>query len=521
MIIPNKVTSNPLPIYKDYNLPDVEFEVSDDELDFDSQILNEPMKLQEKKNNDAIIILDNENRYDNFDEQTAHADRISILETISVRITTPFTYLNDVCIDWFIDNLIISDPNIQCKMLPTCNAQRISKYTPITGEKDYVQIIFSSNPNSEIGHYIVAHFVATEGLVKIYDSLHGSGTHGKILELCEMNILSTRYPGKKYVFVQPATLQKDGFSCGVFAIAYATTIILGLDPEYYELQMDTIGDKSMPLRKHIIEMYNNKRLDKFPQPTFEMENFNDINFALDKIKCSIHLSDSESENDNNNAPCFLDDEEFSEFEDDNFYNVIEEIYENLVGSQLKPITDYIMDRTFLLDQSIDWFIMNLANANQTVPFNMYPVCYAQRPERYKKLMVIQNDLQILFNGDIKEDAIGHYIVAHFINSENVVKIYDSLHGTGNHGRELEEDTRNILSRIYPGKRYELIKPATLQPDGLSCGVFAIAYATTIILERDPATYHLRLCLNERNQTRELRNHIKTMYESRQLLLFPQ
>lgn len=83
------------------------------------------------------------------------------------------------------------------------------------------------------------------------------------------------------------------------------------------------------------------------------------------------------------------------------------------------------------------------------------------------------------------------------------------------------DEIDVLSRLYPEKHVVFVKPATTQLDGASCGVFAIAYATTIVLGDNPANYHLQLNTANKDKTMELRNHIKDMYLSKKLQLFPQ
>lgn len=167
-------------------------------------------------------------------------------------------------------------------------------------------------------------------------------------------------------------------------------------------------------------------------------------------------------------------------------------------------------------ESIDWFIMNLVNANDNIPYDMFPVQYGEERARYGPRLS-GNDLQILFSGTTRANSIGHYIVAHYVHYENVVKIYNSLHST-----VLSEDFVESLTRLYPGKKFVLVRPMTLQPDFYSCGVFAIAYATTILLGRDPATYRLKIVnTSVGDRAKSLRDHIKDMYEAMLLLNFPQ
>lgn len=109
---------------------------------------------------------------------------------------------------------------------------------------------------------------------------------------------------------------------------------------------------------------------------------------------------------------------------------------------------------------------------------MISTIYAQRPSRYQPISGDRDDLQIIFSGNVL--SIGHYIVAHFVAEENIVRIYDSLYGNGEHGRVIQTEEWDILHRLYPGREVRFIEPATKQPDGCSCGVFAIAYESILI-----------------------------------------
>lgn len=66
-------------------------------------------------------------------------------------------------------------------------------------------------------------------------------------------------------FVKPKEKQPDSKSCGVFAIAYATCILFGMDPAEYNPKLNPAhGDHSMNLRRHLADMLRNNRLQLFP-----------------------------------------------------------------------------------------------------------------------------------------------------------------------------------------------------------------------------------------------------------------
>lgn len=66
------------------------------------------------------------------------------------------------------------------------------------------------------------------------------------------------------IFIKPKTVQNDNTSCGLFTIAYATTLMLNEDPTKFSLKLNNIrGDQGLYLRLHILKMFANRKLFKF------------------------------------------------------------------------------------------------------------------------------------------------------------------------------------------------------------------------------------------------------------------
>lgn len=140
--------------------------------------------------------------------------------------------------------------------------------------------VFNVEKN-QIGHYICVSYDSKNNSVNIYDScVHFYTNTIKLnMEYKLRKILRRLYPShSKIVWKIPRTLQYDISSCGVFAIAYATLLICGQDPELYELnfsyskvyETDTAylhpynEDSTMPLRHHIWQMFCENRIIPFP-----------------------------------------------------------------------------------------------------------------------------------------------------------------------------------------------------------------------------------------------------------------
>lgn len=112
------------------------------------------------------------------------------------------------------------------------------------------------------------------------------------------------------------------------------------------------------------------------------------------------------------------------------------------------------------------------------------------PWKFEAAPPEKDDLQILFNGDTSPmpKEPGHWLCAYFKATEKKIYIYDSLYT-----RELDDSQKGIVLKLYPSDAViKYVKPLVLQSDGTSCGSFAIAYAITIALGKDPAKLRYKL-----------------------------
>ena len=198
--------------------------------------------------NDESLRLDKDNPLELIRIARENMDMISEIRDINQRLTN-FT------VDYFLEELVKQQfPTYM--MQPTVFAQAVKHYQPAPSDFDDIQIVLSDD------HYVVTFSKAQSNEVFVYDSLY---KHRKQLTESQLNILRKFYPGKRYIFKRPATLQPDWDSCGVFAIAYVTTLLFGLDPCTYTLGSKP-HDKSLLilLRAHLEKIINSKVIEPFP-----------------------------------------------------------------------------------------------------------------------------------------------------------------------------------------------------------------------------------------------------------------
>jgi len=111
-----------------------------------------------------------------------------------------------------------------------------------------------------------------------------------------------------------------------------------------------------------------------------------------------------------------------------------------------------------------------------------------------------NIFQVLFS-----PVRGHWVTVY--GGAKCVYVYDSMAGSAS------QTTQNTV-RVLAGKRsrVQYNRTCTQQTQSGDCGCFALAYATTVVLGGDPASYEL---LDE-----EVRPHLASMVRQRTVTQFP-
>ena len=115
------------------------------------------------------------------------------------------------------------------------------------GNKPYVQIIFDRED-----HWIVASTLfARSGQVKLYDSVFTT------IDKETKAVISNLYGPEMLPRLVSICKQKGGTDCGLFAIAIATTLALGLDPAEITYQQSS-------LRHHLVKCLEDGKFTMFP-----------------------------------------------------------------------------------------------------------------------------------------------------------------------------------------------------------------------------------------------------------------
>ena len=161
----------------------------------------------------------------------------------------PNNWLTDLNINGAMGLLRQQFPDIGA--LISCQWGAILQFDRADSQK-WIQII-----NIHNNHWVMAAqgFGINPNNVLLYDSLDTTEPHPHVVyciaQLCKTPI------GKLTISLMPCQVQKDGFNCGVYSIAFSTALAFNLNPS--EMRLDTAR-----MRDHLRECLLLKKMEPFP-----------------------------------------------------------------------------------------------------------------------------------------------------------------------------------------------------------------------------------------------------------------
>lgn len=143
---------------------------------------------------------------------------------------------------------------------------------------------------------------------------------------------------------------------------------------------------------------------------------------------------------------------------------------------------YVLDSNYIEDDCVNKFHEILANNTNYCPANsVYELLVPDLRRQVQPISPDQEHLQLLFrdsNGtDIELAAVGHWVCIHHIDGE--LRVYDSLYDNLTHLQSA------CIAALFPHAPKVVFPSVQKQTNGVDCGVFAIAFATSIALGEDP------------------------------------
>lgn len=164
----------------------------------------------------------------------------------------PLTTENKLCTGFINQAMVyLQKQHPEIDGLFCCTLGQHIDFPQATGEK-WVQIVHD-------GYFhwlVVAKGFFEPNLVLVYDSMAGSKWESKHVIGCMASLVRTPEKTLRYK-VKACQRQGNGFDCGVFAIAFATSIANGIDPA-------TLVYTPNQMRDHLRACFEKKKLTQFP-----------------------------------------------------------------------------------------------------------------------------------------------------------------------------------------------------------------------------------------------------------------
>ena len=172
------------------------------------------------------------------------------VEDVILDVLPQNSLLNDASIDFF---QFIAEENFSFIFQPACYTAYYRYIKPCYSRQD-LQIIGGNRS----GHWSCVYYDGSK--LMIYDSI--CPAEYNFLHMETKRYIQWRYPNltEDDILVQPVTRQPDIYSCGVYAIAFATAIALRDDPSQQKFSRDTEN-----MRSHLITILRTRHLLPFPE----------------------------------------------------------------------------------------------------------------------------------------------------------------------------------------------------------------------------------------------------------------
>jgi len=177
----------------------------------------------------------------------------NILTSVNKDIIVRGEWLTDLHIEHF-QNLLRNCS--EYTPVETWRIQLLDTIQPILIDKKHIQILYSSSgPGSSDGHWVCSYYDRRN--IFIYDSLNNKTLH-KHHEQFLKKLFPTFDFVKNPVKFPIVQRQPNCNDCGVFAIAFATSLLFNIKP-------DKVKYEHKLMRSHLIQILETNVIEHFPQ----------------------------------------------------------------------------------------------------------------------------------------------------------------------------------------------------------------------------------------------------------------
>lgn len=231
--------------------------------------------IQEPKmNSTAFIVIDDNSpgpqQWIQFSDSNVYNTHFTLYQANKCNIANPNGWLMDSEIHAAQQLLKAQFPHLDGLNDPDILSGDL--VTPAVTE--FVQIINTG------GHSVCLSTVGcTDGHVKVYDSMGTSPSRTAIINSCQMLF----YNGKRVTVSNQKVQRQQGASdCGLFAIAFATSLCFGNDPQ-------EISYAQPLLRSHFIACLEDHKMIPFPTTDRRVQKHLSVSKAVVPIYCTCRM----------------------------------------------------------------------------------------------------------------------------------------------------------------------------------------------------------------------------------------
>lgn len=144
---------------------------------------------------------------------------------------------------------------------------------------------------------------------------------------------------------------------------------------------------------------------------------------------------------------------------------------------------------YIEDDYVQEFHSILARTTGFSPVDIHVLMIPDLHQYVTPILPTQEHLQLFFREPqddtlLSSDAIGHWLCIHHVNGE--LRIYDSFYNN------LTPHQCQCLASLFPHSPQIVFKSVQRQTNGIDCGVFAIAFATSIALGSNPCEQNFKI-----------------------------
>lgn len=169
---------------------------------------------------------------------------------------------------------------------------------------------------------------------------------------------------------------------------------------------------------------------------------------------------------------------------------------------------------YITSESIKLFV---EIANEQFPTRkMYHEFKMRDLDNYEAVGENNDDIQILSNGEMERDVVGHWICVRYKGATQTVYVYDSLFR-----KRLNMEQKEIIQQLYPKRNGSIVyfQQEYVQTDYTSSGIFAMFYASILLMGEDPKTHAISLNHVIGDPSIFMRLSLLEMFANHQLALF--